>query len=227
MIATLDELCPAYFSCCYWIQAFETFCLYLYCSHYCVWSLIITVTYSVQFVIVQMMKWICSNKHLKWWQKPQVLQWLSSLISNHFSYPNQRCLLHPCFVFFFSFPVNYQMSAETEPQTFKTSLIGRAAEGRKMKRSSATVGNEGERTSFCIVREELKGMQMSSHPSPSQVTGMSGSWKPLQYNYTPSYLPQQRRCCSNRSYQIPVTQDGEPRGIASLTKPISFAFKYL
>lgn len=99
MITTLDELCPAYFSCCYWIQAFETFCLYLYCSHYCVWSLIITVTYSVQFVIVQMMKWICSNKHLKWWQKPQVLQWLSSLISNHFSYPNQRCLLHPCFFF--------------------------------------------------------------------------------------------------------------------------------
>lgn len=116
-------------------------------------------------------------KQLNQWQKPQLLQWLSPLISNHFSNPNQRHSLACTF-----FPSPWKSSNEHREQApnFQCRRLqtGRRKEKYKNKRKSTIVWNKRERTSFYILKSELKGMQMSSHPVPSQVTGMSGPGSP-------------------------------------------------
>lgn len=86
------------FSCSYWIHAgFEashlSFIVFLLClipDYHC--ELLSSICY-------------CTNdemnvfkQHLNWWQKLQLLQWLSPLISHHFSNQNQKRLL--AFTFF-------------------------------------------------------------------------------------------------------------------------------
>lgn len=152
------------------------------------------------------------KQHLNRWQKPQLLQWLSPLISNHFSNLHQSHLLASTF-FLSPSPESHQMRLRMGPKLPKQASSVKWREGGgKKKRKNTITGNKWEKTSFYILRWELKGMQMSSHPSPSQVTGMSRPWKPLQYNYTPSYLPpKQSRCCSNRSVAISDPSDSRRR----------------
>lgn len=189
MIIALEEHCPAHFGCYDWIHA----PLWMILTVFLLFLLLCLITDYHCHLLSSIC--YCTNdemnlfKQLNRWQKPQLLQWLSPLISNHFSNPNQRRSLACTFYFF-----PWKSSNENESQTSKASVFRQAGgrkegENKKSKRKNTVVRNKRERTRFHILKSKLKGMQMSSHPSPSQVTGMSGPWKPSQYNYTPSFLP--------------------------------------
>lgn len=88
------------------------------------------------------------KQHLNRWQKPQLVQWLSPLISNHFSNRNQRHLL--AFFVFFP-PESHQMRLRMSRKLPKQASSGEHRE-EKEKRRNTVVGNKWERTSFCILR---------------------------------------------------------------------------
>lgn len=134
MMITLEEHCPAHLVCYYWIHtAFErVFLLFLllclitdYRCH-----LLSSICY-------------CTNdemnpfkQHLNWWQKPQLLQWLSPLISNHFSNVNQRRSLAS------TFPPPWKSSNEHWERAPNFQNKPLQASGRKVKRKGKTQPSE-------------------------------------------------------------------------------------
>lgn len=91
------------------------------------------------------------KQHLNRWQKPQLLQWLSPLISNHFSNLHQSHLLASTF---FSLSLLKVIKWGLEwAQNFQNKLL-QSSEGRgkKKKRKNTIRGNKRERTSFYILR---------------------------------------------------------------------------
>lgn len=85
------------------------------------------------------------KQHLNWWQKLQLLQWLSPLISHHFSNQNQKRLL--AFTFFPSLKVIKQ-ALSTTPKLLKQASSSKWKEEKK----STIGGNKWERTSFYILK---------------------------------------------------------------------------
>lgn len=97
---------------------------------------------------------------------------------------------------------------------------------REKKKEKHDGVRTNEKGGVCASEIRSESYADVSSRSPSQVTAQSGPWKPSPYNYTPSFLPPATKVLLEH-HQILQLGEGEPRGFASLTKPISFSFKYL
>ncbi len=88
------------------------------------------------------------KQHLNRWQKPQLSQWLSPLISNHFSNLNQRRSLASTF---FSWKSSNERWERAPNFQNKPLQAGREKKEKK-KRKNTIGGNKRERTSFYILK---------------------------------------------------------------------------
>lgn len=160
-----------------------------------------------------MMKWICSNNT---WICDKSLNsyndYLLSLVTTSSNLNQRRYSL---------FSESLQMS----PQLPKQAPPGEQEGGRRREKEKHNCQKQTRKDKFLYSEVTTRKVCRCI----LVVTGMSRPWKPSQYNYTPSYLPPAKEVLleQERRTQIPATKGEEPRGIASLTKPISFAFKYL
>lgn len=87
------------------------------------------------------------KQHLNRWQKPQLLQWLSPLISNHFSNLNQRHLLASTF-FFLSLSWKSSNEAQNGLKTSKISLFSQVKGGGKKRKEKHNHGKQLRKDKF-------------------------------------------------------------------------------
>lgn len=101
-ITTDDKCFRRALSCLFWLLLLNSCCFWKILTVFVLFLLLCLITDYHCHLLSSIC--YCANdemnlfkQYLKRWQKPQLLQWLSPLISNHFSNLNQRCFLLPCF----------------------------------------------------------------------------------------------------------------------------------
>lgn len=131
-ITTDDKRFRRALSCLFWLLLLNSRCFWKILTVFVLFLLLCLITDYHCHLLSSIC--YCANdemnlfkQHLKRWQKPQLLQWLSPLISNHFSNLNQRCFLLPCF-----FPLKIiKWALRTSPKLSKQASSGEQEEGKK------------------------------------------------------------------------------------------------
>lgn len=131
-ITTDDKRFRRALSCLFWLLLLNSRCFWKILTVFVLFLLLCLITDYHCHLLSSIC--YCANdemnlfkQHLKRWQKPQLLQWLSPLISNHFSNLNQRCFLLPCF-----FPLKIiKWALWTSPKLSKQASSGEQEEGKK------------------------------------------------------------------------------------------------